>query len=49
VKPTRDNLSVHGLKATSIPPSRRFTPTIFSLGFRWVCTPPSQRLCFISL
>lgn len=35
--------SVHSSKATSIPPSRRFSPTIFSLYFGRVCTPPCQR------
>ncbi len=36
-------LSVHCSKATSIPPSRRLAPAVFSLGIGIVCTPPRQR------
>lgn len=37
------SLSVHSSEATSIRPSRRFPPAIFSLCFRSACTPPRQR------
>ena len=39
---------VHGSKATSTPPSRRFSPAIFSLCFGRVCTPLCQRHFTIS-
>ena len=42
--------SVHCSEATSINPSRKLTPPVFSLSFRYLCTPPRHCIsqnCFI--
>ena len=39
--------SIQSSKATSILPSRKFSPATFSLFIRIVCTPPRQ--CFLSV
>lgn len=41
----RQARSIQSSKATSMLPSRRFPPTIFSLSIRITCTPPRQRFC----